>query len=132
MNPVRAHIIEATRGALADAGLVDLDVVPARVVDDLARPLVMVRLDTIKPEPAAGKWRRQYGAALLVVHPIVDTGEAGTDELDLLVEDVLHALDVSRIRWTNAERVTLQETNGPAWEITLQPTPTQHQERNTP
>lgn len=131
MNPVRAHIIAATSAALADAGIV-ADVVPARVVDELARPLVMVRLDRITPRPDAGKWRRQYGAALLVVSPIVDTGDPDTDELDLLVEDVLHALDVSRLRWTGAERVTLQETNGPAWEITLAPTPTQHQERTAP
>jgi len=131
MNPVRAHIIAATTAALTDAGLTDVDVEPAGVVDELARPLVMVRLDRITPRPEAGKWRRQYGAALLVVHPVIDTGDPGTDELDLLVEDVLHALDVSRLRWTGAERVTLQETNGPAWEITLAPTPTQHQERTT-
>jgi hypothetical protein len=129
MNPVRAHIIATVSAALVDAGIT-ADVVPARVVDELARALVMVRLDAITPEPTAGKWRRQYAAALLVVSPIVDTGDPGTDELDLLVEDVLHALDVSGIRWTNAERVTLADTDGPAWQITLRPTPTQHQERN--
>ena len=82
------------------------------------RPTVMVRVDNITPDPRARVWRR-YDIALVLVVPKTEPGPAD-DQLDGLLEDVLHELekDTTPLTWTAAKRAVFQE-GYPAYEVVL-------------
>ena len=121
----------SVRGIIADkvtAGLVSTGHDPAsfrvrtdyRVVDGLEAPTVLVRLESLTPDPPA--W------VTATVHLLVATpATEDEDELEAWLADVLAALstdDAHGILWTTATRVVLDDT-WPAWDITT--TVTVHQ-----
>jgi len=107
-------------GLLVEAftGRADVDVMPyARQVDAPPRSLVMVRVDEVRPSGHPGAWR-DYDLALVVIAAQTTAG-AGDDELDAVLEDVLHALDTATaLTWTTAKRAVYNETQ-PAYEVAL-------------
>lgn len=82
------------------------------------RTTVMVRVDEVAPTP--DRMLRQYRAALLLLTPRTDPAGPADDELDALLEDVLHALDraVAGIVWESARRVVYADVL-PAYEVTI-------------
>ena len=98
----------------------------ARVLDNVAKRTVMVRVDTVKPRRDVAQAHRTYGCAVLVIAPTTDAGPAD-DELDALLEDVLEAIELSPdLDWSEAKRATLDDI-WPAYEITLTVTTTKEQ-----
>lgn len=110
-------------------GRADVDVVGyARQIDAPARSTVMVRVDEVRPSRIPSAWR-DYDVALVVIAAATAV-EAGEDELDAALEDVLHALDSSTsLTWTAAKRAVYADTN-PAYEVAL--TVTVNKEESTP
>lgn len=99
----------------------DFRVLPyARKIDPPKKPTVLVRVDKIDPNPGAGARRvRTYSYAVLVI-PVKSTGDPAEDELDACVEDVLDVLDrAADVQWSTAARGTWDETDFPAYEITV-------------
>ena len=96
----------------------DVDVIAyARNIDPPKRSTVLVRVDEVVPNPLPQVWRG-YRFALVLVAAKTDAGPAD-DELDGLLEDVLHAIDTSdTITWDKASRAVYQDTN-PAYEVVL-------------
>lgn len=95
----------------------------ARGLDNVARPVVMVRVDAVAPARNVAQGQRRYGCAVLVVVPTTDPGPAD-DELDALLEDVLEAIELApKLDWTEAKRATLDDT-WPAYEVTVNITTT--------
>lgn len=92
----------------------EVDVEPYARNAVIDAPCVMVRLDRVAK---SGPWRN-YSAALLVLVPNVV--EDADDELDALLEDVLHVLDTDAgpLTWTTAERATFNDAF-PCYEVTL-------------
>lgn len=89
----------------------------ARDIDPPSKATVMVRADVIRPSGLPGAWR-EYDFALLVITPLTDPAAADA-ELDDLVEDVLHAVDESRLpTWTSATRGSFEE-KFPCYEVAL-------------
>ena len=102
----------------------DVDVIPyARNIDAPTKSTVMVRTDRVTPSPAAAGMRTYEMACILIAKRT--TAGPGDDELDLLLEDVLHALAHQTIpngvTWSEARRATYGEPDGtnPAYEIAL-------------
>lgn len=102
----------------------DIDVIPyARNIDAPARSTVMVRVDRVTPSPA-GAGLRVYELGLILIGAKTTAGPAD-DEVDLLLEDVLHALSRQEVpngvTWTEARRATYGEPDGtnPAYELSL-------------
>ena len=85
-------------------------------VDNVVGDLVMVRLDTVVPGVVKG--RRAYTGSLLLVTG-AQSAEAGDDDVDDLLEDVLAVLDKTpNVTWTEAKRATLDD-QWHAWEVTV-------------
>jgi hypothetical protein len=123
MLAARTSIVDVLTGAL---GGTDIDVEPyARNIDPPLAPVVMVRLDKVRPSRTAG-YLWDVDAALVLVGPSTTPG-AADDELDAALGDVLFALEsgdiASLLYWTEATRATYGPTDGdptnPAYEITL-------------
>lgn len=97
----------------------------ARNVGAIAAPVVMLRLDEFRQSKYAnGHW--DVDAALLLVGPTVEPGNADEDLEDVL-EDVLFAIGKSdNLVWTTAKRATYGDPDPmyPAFEITIQITTT--------
>ena len=110
MSAARAAIVAQVTPPLEAAGVKVEPYSRNTVVDENT---VMVRLDRVVKAPP---WRT-YDAALLVLVPQQVPGNAD-DELDALLEDVLHALDRSRVRWSTAAR-SVFETGAHCYEVTL-------------
>jgi len=91
----------------------------ARNVDAITEPTVMVRVDQVDHDQAARVWRR-YTVALLVIVPQTDVLPAAEDELDNLLEDVLHQLEqpTTPLTWSTAKRAVFQDV-WPCYEVTL-------------
>lgn len=91
----------------------------ARNVDTIADPTLMVRVDQVDPDPNVRAWRR-YTVALLVIVPQTDVAADAEDELDGLLEDVLHELeqDTTPLTWTTAKRAIFQD-QWHCYEVTL-------------
>ena len=104
----------------------EVDVVPYARSATISAPTVMVRIDRVQKQ---GPWR-DYSAALLCIVP--NQVEDPDDELDALLEDVLHAIDVTKagpLRWTTAERATFENAY-PCYEVTVT-VPIVHQRTTT-
>ena len=84
-------------------------------------PVVMLRLDQVKPGPE--QMTRRYEYSLVLVTPLTDAGPAD-DDLDLVLEDVLHLLDtLPDITWNDAKRGVYADAN-PAYEVAITVHPT--------
>lgn len=102
----------------------DVVVMPyARNISSPSKSTVMVRIDTMKPSPAAGAlW--SVDAALVLVAAQTTPGPAD-DELDALLQDVLFALEsqdvANAITWTEATRAVYgePEPTNPAYEVAV-------------
>ena len=91
----------------------------ARQIDPPARPTVMVRVDEVIRPPALPSGCRAYRFALVCIAAQTDPGGPADDELDGLLEDVLHALDTGTdLTWENATRAVYNDTN-PAYEVAV-------------
>jgi hypothetical protein len=90
----------------------------SRDIDQPAKPTVMVRVDRVRPVPESREVRR-YGFALILITPKTTAGPAD-DELDGLLEDVLHAVESSTdgLVWTQATRANYED-RFPAYQIEL-------------
>lgn len=87
--------------------------------DAITRPTVIVRMDKVRPAPNVGPTSRSYQAGLIVTVPEISPDKYATS-LDLALEDVLYALDVSEsLTWTEAGRVVLAGTQTPGYEIVV-------------
>ena len=105
--------------AAVDAAMPDgVDVLPyAKQIDPPARSTVMVRVDEVTRPSDLPIGCRIYKFALVCVAAQTDPGGPADDELDGLLEDVLHALDVAPdLTWDTATRAVYAETN-PAFEV---------------
>ncbi len=99
----------------------DITILPyAREIDPPAQPTVMVRIDEVRPSPA-GFGLQNYEFALVLIAAKTAPGPAD-DELDVLLDDVLHALGKPAIpvgvTWTSAKRATYNDTH-PAYEVAI-------------
>ena len=110
----RAMVTEVVKAAMP--GWVDV-MGYARQIDPPARPTVMVRVDEVTRPSDLPIGCRVYKFALVCVAALTDHGGAADDELDVLLEDVLHALDSApALTWDTATRAVYAETN-PAFEV---------------
>lgn len=96
----------------------DVRLIPyARDIDVPTEPIVMVRVDAVRPGPTSGS--RTYDVALIVC-PVGSDSEQAEDSLDALTEDVLGALEsnavANAITWSTAERATFAD-KFPCYEI---------------
>jgi len=92
-------------------------------LDGVEGPVLLLALDHVEPRPQAGQHRRVYRAKVLAVAPVADVDLATTEEVDQLLEDVLHAIDQARnITWTQADRVSVDDTWA-GWEVTTETVP---------
>jgi len=92
----------------------------ARNIDRPDRDVVMLRQDGVEPHPAAPESHRRYTLTAIVVGAKVDPDGGADDNLDALLEDVLHAVESSPILgWTEARRGTWLNTTAPAYEVTV-------------
>lgn len=114
--------------ALTAGELAAYRVIPyARDIDVPDTPTILVRVDAVAP--ARDQLTRTYTFALLLVAAQTADG-AADDELDELLEDVLHALGNTglAIVWTTAKRgVWLDPTDTPRfplYEVTVEVTTT--------
>jgi len=111
MGAARAAIVAQVTPVLE---ALDVRVEPYARNSTVDEPTVMVRLDrVVKARP----WRT-YEAALLVLVPQLVPGNAD-DELEALLEDVLHALDGGRVPWTAASRAVFEDLQVPGYEVAL-------------
>lgn len=116
MTP-RQLLTEALTGILP----ADVDVIPySHNIDAPSASTVMVRFDRATPSPAAGG-ARLYQFTLIGIAAKTTAGPAD-DELDMLLEDVLAAIDgasTAGINWTEAVRGTYgePEPTNPAFEV---------------
>ena len=91
----------------------------ARQIAPPARSTVMVRIDEVTRPAGLPQGCRAYKFALVLIAAQTDPGGPADDELDALLEDVLHALDTgSDLTWDTASRAVYNETN-PAYEVGL-------------
>ena len=112
----RAQVTAAIDAAMPDG----VDVVGyARQIDPPARSTVMVRIDEVTRPAGLPTGCRAYKFALVCIAASTDPGGPADDELDGLLEDVLHALDVAPdLTWETASRAVYNDTN-PAYEVVL-------------
>ena len=117
MTLPRELILEQLATLAADHQLVPYarDLIPAAA-------LVMIRVDEVTP--TTDKTARKYTAALVIITPRSDPHGAADDELDVLLEDVLHVVDnAPGLSWTAAKRGTYATGDGtpicPAYEVTI-------------
>ncbi len=106
----------------------------ARLNRQPAKTTILVRMDEIEPRPQVGAFVRTYKFALIVLGTklVTDDDEKGgvDDELDLLVEQLLDALDVgpTDLIWTSAKRGTYEATDSPCYIIETELTGTYESE----
>lgn len=92
-------------------------------LDNVTEPTILLRVDTITPEPTAGQHARRYQGAVLAVSPLQDATAEDVAEVDNLAEDVLHAIDQSNVlSWTEAKRVSVDDAWA-GWEVTFRTSP---------
>lgn len=111
---------QALTQVLSDTSLAAYDLVP--YARDLTpdRATIMIRVDGVTP--TNDQLMRRYRFGLVLVTPRVDPGGPADDELDALLEDVLHVLDNTgpyEITWQTADRATYADARLPAYEITV-------------
>lgn len=102
----------------------DIDVQAyARNIDPPLRSTVMVRIDKVRPSKVgSGLW--EVDAALVLIGAQTTPG-AADDELDALLQDVLHALGsqavANALTWTEATRAVYgePEPTNPAYEVAV-------------
>jgi hypothetical protein len=114
MTP-RAHLTQILEDALDDVTIEPY----ARDGIQPDKPLVMLRLNSVTPGPVQGV--RSYAFSLILVTPLVDEHGAADDELDQLLEDVLHTLTTADqlTGFDTATRATYSEAALPAYDVTL-------------
>lgn len=114
MNTARELLSAALREHLPE-GVRVMDY--ALQLDALERDarIVMLRLDGVEPSPMPQAWRR-YRYALVLAVAGSEPGRSD-DTLDQLVEDVLDALEATRlVGWSSANRAVLTDSeNRPKW-----------------
>lgn len=115
MGTPRAEVVAVLTAALPAA----VTVIPyARNIDVAGQGTVMVRVDEVTPSPQPQALREYKFALVLVVEQTV----TGDDDLDALLEDVLHALESrdvpNGIVWTTVTRATFEE-KFPAYQVNL-------------
>lgn len=99
----------------------NVKVIPyARVLDNLERVTLLVRVDEVRNSTVARGWR-DFDVTLILATPRTDPTGPADDELDASLEDVLDVLDSKDaadlgVRWSRATRATL-DGNFPAYEI---------------
>lgn len=91
----------------------------AGVIDDPKRPTVAISHRRVRKLPAAPLGKLEHAFEALLVAPQSTTD----DTLDDWLMDVLFALDVLRVPWTEAERGTFEQLY-PCYRITLSTTST--------
>lgn len=101
----------------------------ARQIAPPPRPTVMVRLDRLIPGTLAGVGQvRSTELALIVLAAKTDPTGPADDELDALLEDVIHAVEQAPgLTWTEAKRAVYADTI-PAYEVSV----TTHTTHTTP
>ena len=91
----------------------------ARQIDAPSKPTVMVRIDEVTRPAGLPQGCRAYKFALVLIAALTDPGGSADDELDGLLEDVLHAVDTGTdLTWESASRAVYNDTN-PAYEVSL-------------
>lgn len=116
MSTPRSEVASVLTAALP----ADIRIIPyARSLDAAgATGTVMIRIDEVNPS-ANPQALREYVFALILVVPQTTTAD---DDLDALLEDVLHALESrdvpNGIVWTHAARATFEE-KFPAYQVDL-------------
>ena len=112
----RTMVIDALEDAVPDG----IDVMGyARQISPPARPTVMVRVDEVTRPDGLPQGCRAYRFALVCIGSRTDPGGPADDELDGLLEDVLHAVDQAPdLTWTNATRAVYADAS-PAFEVTI-------------
>lgn len=90
----------------------------ARDLDVTETPVVMLRLDDVKP--GADGLARAYTYTLVLVTPLTDPTGPADDDLDLVLEDVIHVIELASdgIVWTAAKRGVYAERH-PAYEVAI-------------
>lgn len=88
-------------------------------LDQISKPVVMLKLQTIAKLPEAPNSHRTVSYVLTVIEPKITPG-ALDDDLDDHVVDLLAAIDdLPNFAWTKAERVLFSDSNQ-AYDITLE------------
>lgn len=91
----------------------------ARQVPPPPRPVVMIRADEVTPNVAGLDEARRWKFALVVLASLTDPTGPADDQLDTLLEDVLHAVDQAPgLTWESAKRAVYADTT-PAYEVTV-------------
>lgn len=117
--------------ALAATELAAYRLIPyARDPGAIEAPTIMVRVDQV--DPSTEHLTRRYTFALILLTPRTDPTGPADDELDELLEDVLHALDNTglAIVWTRATRAGFAPSGDPSnagtpcYEVTVNVTTT--------
>ena len=127
MTTPRALVKDALTDQLDPASVTVLAY--ARQIAPPPRPTVMVRLDRAIPGTLAGVGLvRSTGLALIVLAAKPDPPGPADDELDALLEDVLHAVEQAPgLTWTEAKRAVYADSI-PAYEVSV----TTHTTHTTP
>ena len=113
----RAQVVEAVTEAMSAIGVAVIGY--ARQIDPPAWPTVMVRVDEVSRPAGMPQGCRVYKFALVCIAAKTDPDGPADDELDGLLEDVLHALDTAPdLIWETATRAVYAETS-PAYEVAL-------------
>lgn len=110
----RDVVVAAVRAAMP----ADVTVLAYARDTDPSGPVVMVRVDEVRPNAAQPQALRDYTFGVLAVVPQTTPGSAD-DALDALLEDVLHGLDqADGLTWTTAARAVFEDRL-PAYEVTV-------------
>lgn len=117
---IRTDVAQLIREALADGPLADIKIVTSeRDIGKIGRAAIIVKQQSIGRLPAAPLSHRNVGVIVTVIsaHQDLDRAE---DDLDVIVPDVLNALDNQAIlTWSGAAKVGWGESNL-AYDITLE------------
>lgn len=115
----RDEVVAALRDSVPEG----ITVMPySRSADAVSGPTVMVRVDEVRPSDQPQAFR-EYQFSLLVITDRTEPGVADA-ELDALLEDVLYALDQSRLPvWTNATPANFEDAF-PCYQVALNVTVT--------
>jgi hypothetical protein len=91
----------------------------ARAIPAPPRSTVMVRVDEVTKPPNLPQGCRAYRFALVCIAARTDPTGPGDNELDALLEDVLHAVDKAPdLTWERATRAVYADAS-PCYEVVL-------------
>lgn len=116
----RQDVVDALQALTVEGGRLEgVHVIEyARRIDAPAVPTVLVRQDSVEPSTFPQAWL-DYVFGLVLVPPTIDPEQADAD-LEALLTDVLFALEqADNMTWSKATRGTFQDTQFPAYEVTV-------------